>query len=85
MKYKIGEEVVFIKKSSKIDAWPLNDYEKYIITDSSFRITGQNQEPKFYGVKHKNGSESTWYDEIDFIKLKEYRKLKLEKINEEVI
>jgi hypothetical protein len=35
----------------------------------------------YYGVKHKNGAETTCYDEKDFIGLKEYRKKKLEKIN----
>ena len=76
MKYKIGDKVVFIKKpSSKEDAWPLIDYEEYIITVHAFKYT------HYYGVKHKNGSETTWYDEQDFIGLKEIRKLKLERIN----
>lgn len=76
MKYKIGEKVVFIKKSSKEDSWSLNDYEEYIISNISYDTI------IWYGVKHKNGSETTWYREMDFIGLKEYRKLKLEKIND---
>ena len=89
MKYKIGDKVIFIKKSSKEDAWPLKNYEEYIVSSKSY--SGEREEPYhkkdytpntyYYGVKCKNGSESTWYDEIDFIGLKEYRKLKLERIN----
>ena len=78
MKYKIGDKVVFIKKaSSKEDAWPLVDYEEYIITHRSSDIN------TCYGVKSKEkyGDYSTWYEEQDFIGLKEYRKLKLERIN----
>ncbi len=92
MKYKIGEKVIFLKKSSKEDGWPLNNYEEYIITESSY--SGDRRYPYhhdndytpntyYYGVKSKEkyGSTSTWYEEQDFIGLKEYRKLKLEKIN----
>jgi hypothetical protein len=77
MKYKIGDKVVFFKKSYKEDAWPLNDYEEYTINNRAFDKMGI----MYYGVKHKNGAETTWYDEKDFIGLKEYRKKKLEKIN----
>ena len=78
MKYKIGDKVVFIKKSHKEYACPLNDYEEYIINNRAFDKMGIDM---YYGVKHKNGTETTWYDENDFIGLKEYRKKKLEKIN----
>jgi hypothetical protein len=81
MKYKIGEKVVFLKKYHEEDAWPLIDYEEYQISDKSFDSMGIEI---FYGVKHKNGTRTTWYNEMDFIGLKEYRKLKLKKINGEV-
>ena len=87
MKYKIGEKVVFLKKSHKEDSWPLNIYEEYIITVHSYsgdEEYNHHYTPRinYYGVKHKNNSETTWYDEIDFIGIKEYRKIKLKKINE---
>ena len=88
MKYKIGEKVIFLKKSYKNDSWKLNKYEEYVITEHSFNkyyTDDYNAYTHYYGVKQKNGSESTWYDEMDFIGLKEYRKLKLKKINGEVI
>lgn len=77
MKYKIGDKVIFIKKSNKEDAWPLNDYEEYKITNRAFDNMGIDT---FYGVKNKNGQESTWYLEMDFITIKELRKIKLKKI-----
>ena len=88
MKYKIGEKVVFIKKSYKSDSWKLNNYEEYIITEHAFNkyyTDDYNAYTHYYGVRHKNGSETTWYDEMDFVSLKEYRKLKLKKINEQAI
>ena len=83
MKYKIGDKVIFIKKSLKEDSWKLNNYEEYIITEHSFnKHYHYNYEAytNYYGVKHINGSESSWYDEIDFTTIKEYRELKLKKI-----
>ena len=88
MKYKIGERVVFIKKSNKENAWDLNNYEIYTISDYAYNNISNNDyvvNKNYYGVWDKDGSESTWYDEIDFIGLKEYRKIKLEKINNESI
>ena len=88
MKYKIGDKVVFLKISHEEDAWPLNDYEEYIVVNKSYSGDEEyHYEPKthYYGVKHKDGTESTWYNEMDFIGLKEYRKLKLEKINGQTI
>jgi len=82
MKYKIGENVIFIKKSSKEDYWKLNNYDVYTISCRSFNpydTDTYNGNTNYYGVYNKNG-ESTWYDESDFIGLKEYRKIKLEKL-----
>lgn len=36
MKYNIGDNVIFIKKSYKEDAWKLNDYEQYTISNRVF-------------------------------------------------
>ena len=36
----------------------------------------------YYGVTNKRGVETTWYEEEDFITVQEYRKLKLNKLNE---
>jgi hypothetical protein len=36
----------------------------------------------FYGIKGKEPTWSNWYDEDDFLTLKEYRKLKIQKLNE---
>lgn len=79
MKFRIGDNVIFIKRSYKEDAWPLNNYEKYTITNRAFDRMGIDT---FYAVKDNNGKESTWYIEDDFLTLKEYRKLKIKKLNE---
>ena len=79
MKFKINDKVFFFKRSYKEYAWELNENEEYTITNVSFDRMGIDT---YYGVKHKNGTESTWYLERDFITTKEYRKLKLMKINE---
>lgn len=78
MKYKIGDKVIFLKRSSKIDAWSLNNYEEYEIVNRAFDKTGINV---YYGVKDRIGQESTWYIEEDFLSLKEARKIKLDKLN----
>lgn len=82
MKYRIGDKVIFIKKSYKEDAWKLNNFEEYTITDRAFDNMGIDT---FYGVCHKDGTSSTWYLEEDFISLKEYRKFKIKKLNERII
>jgi hypothetical protein len=78
MKYKIGDKVIFLKKSYKEDAWPLIDFEKYEISNRAFDKMGIDT---YYGVINKDGRSSTWYLEEDFISLNEYRKLKIKKIN----
>lgn len=77
MKYKIGDKVIFLKRSSKIDAWPLNNYEEYEIVNRAFDNSGTNV---FYGVEDRKGQGSTWYLEEDFLSLIEARKIKLDKI-----
>lgn len=76
MKYKIGDKVIFFKNSTKIDAWPLINYEEYEIINRAFNDFGT----AFYGVKDKKGQESTWYLEKDFLSLKEVRRLKINKL-----
>ena len=85
MKYKKGDKVIFIKKSSKEDSWRLNNYEEYEITNIAHNVSSTSYniiEGYYYGVKHKDDSETTWYEENDFITIQEYRKLKLNKLNE---
>lgn len=78
MKYRIGDKVMFLKRSEKIDAWPLNNYEEYEIVNRAFDDTGINV---FYGVEDKKGQGSSWYIEEDLLSLKEARKIKLDKLN----
>ncbi len=47
MKYKIGDKVIFFKKSYKEDAWPLIDFEKYEISNRAFDNMGIDT---YYGV-----------------------------------
>lgn len=85
MKFDIGDRVIFIKKSDKEDSWKLNNFEEYVITGVSKNLVSRKDYPIigfYYGVKHKSGSETTWYLEDDFLTIKEYRKLKLKKLNE---
>lgn len=79
MKFKINDKVIFVKRSYKEYAWQLNENEEYTINNVAFDSMGIDT---YYGVIHKNGTESTWYLDCDFISVKEYRKLKLKKINE---
>lgn len=75
-KFKIDQDVIFIKKSNRIDAWNLDQYELYKI--DCHVITNKQ---KYYSVIDKNGRKTSWFIEEDFINLKEYRKLKLNKLN----
>jgi hypothetical protein len=83
--YKIGDKVIFFKKTDKNDAWELKKFEEYKITCVSKNLVANKDYSIvgfYYGVKHKNGSESTWYLENDLISITEYRKLKLNKIKQ---
>jgi len=77
MSHKIGDKVIFIKRSYKEYAWELNDFDEFEITDKAFDKMGIDT---YYGVKDKNGNYSSWYLETDFKTVKELRKLKLQKI-----
>lgn len=75
MKYKIGDKVIFIKESYEEDSWKLINYNLYQISRVFTYIN------TLYAVKNNKGKETAWYNERDFISLKEYRKQKLKKIN----
>jgi hypothetical protein len=82
--YKIGDKVIFKAQSYKQYAWRLNDFEEYIIIKMAFSdetTTDYIPNTMYYGVRDKNGVESTWFEYDDFITLKKYRKQKLRKIN----
>ena len=84
MKYKIGDKVIFKAQPAKVYAWILNDYEEYVIVNRAFSdeySTDYKPNTTYYGVKDKKGTETTWFEENDFITIKRYRKLKLKKIN----
>ena len=79
MKFRKGDKVFFIGDNSKY-SWKLNKYEEYEICGMSYK---NDQFVEFYyGVKNKKGTETTWYEEEDFITIKQLRKLKLDKLNE---
>jgi len=82
MQLKKGDKVFFIGNNSKYSL-KLNKYEEYEISD--FAYENDQFRDFYYGVKDKNGTESTWYVEEDFIELKEYRKLKLQKLHEKFL
>lgn len=83
-KFEIGQKVVFIKKSNKEYAWSLKKYNIYEIKDiASDFIDFSTEKIYYYSVNYDN--KSSWYIENDFIDLKEYRKLKLKKLNEKLI
>ena len=79
MQFKKGDKVFFIGDNSKY-AWKLNKYEEYEISD--FAYDNDQFADFYYGVKHKDGTESTWYSENAFITIKQLRKEKLERLNE---
>jgi hypothetical protein len=84
MKYKIGDKVIFKAQPYKQYAWKLNDYEIYTIIKKAFsdeNTTHYKPNTEYYGVKDKFGSETTWFEYDDFITLKRYRKLKIQKLN----
>jgi hypothetical protein len=75
MGYKIGERVIFMSQPKKEYGWKLKDFEEYIICNRAF------DEIEYYTVRNISGSEETsWFEEDDFLTLKEYRKLKLKKL-----
>jgi len=83
MRFKKGDKVVYIDRLPMTDeykGWQLNKYETYEVIN----IACNKQGEIFYGVKDKKGTETTWFSEEDFIELKEYRKLKLEKLHEKL-
>ena len=77
MKRKIGDKIVFIGGSDY--AWALNYGETYTICGISSRMP--NEEEFYYAVTWKNGTETTWYKEQDFLTIQECRKLKLKKLH----
>lgn len=78
MKYQIGDTVIFITVPNMKYSWKLNDYDEYIINKIAY---GSEPEQVVYGVKDKYNTETTWFTEDTFVTLKEYRKIKLNKIN----
>lgn len=77
MKFKIGDKVVFIHNTNIAYAWKLCDYSTYIISDYAI----DNYSTIHYSVDNlNNNTYSSWYNEKDFVTLKEYRKLKLNKL-----
>ena len=81
MKFRKNDKVVYIDKlpmTENYKGWQLNKYETYEISNMACNKQGDI----FYAVKDKKGNETTWFDECDFIGLKEYRKLKIQKLNE---
>lgn len=79
MKYKIGDTVIFISKPDKYHSWELENYKKYTIVNRAFYK--YDPDTYHYAVDNNNGTQTSWYDEEDFITLKEFRKIKLEKLN----
>lgn len=85
--FKKGDKVFFIGDNSKY-SWELNKYEEYEISTMSYRMeviphtNGQLQEVFYFGVKDKKGTETTWYDTDAFLTIKQLRKVKLEKLHE---
>lgn len=77
MKYKIGDSVIFKSQSHKDYSWKLNDFEEYTISNRAFDIKCVRV---FYEVEDKYGTLTSWFEDDDFLTLKEYRKLKLKKI-----
>ena len=75
MKYHIGDKVVFVNNSKTIYEWTITEYKFYKIYGYSNHISGV-----VYSVKFGTTIQS-WYRECDFMSLKEYRKLKIEKLN----
>jgi len=76
MKFNVGDKVVFIHSTNTVYAWKLCKYYTYIILEKYF----DNYNSSYYVVKDSNGTESSWYNEKDFVSLKEYRKMKLNKL-----
>lgn len=79
LKNNIGDKVIFIGDNSTTDIlWKLEYCEIYTISNLALDRKGD----LFYSLTHKDGSNSCWYREEDFLSLSEQRKIKLEKINE---
>lgn len=75
MKYHVGDKVVFINNSKTIYEWTITEYKIYKIYGYSTHTSGV-----VYSVKFGSTIQS-WYLECDFMSLIEYRKLKIEKLN----
>lgn len=79
MKFKTDEKVVFIGENDE-GKWKLTKYETYVVVNHAFE--NLNPITMYCSVSNlKRTKESSWYDEEMFISLKEFRKLKLEKLN----
>ena len=83
MRFKKGDKVFFIGDDELKYAWKLDKNEEYEICDMAYK--DEHFIEFRYGVKPTNKNTtwttSTWYNEEDFITLKEYRKLKLQKLH----
>jgi len=75
MNFKINDKVIFIGNNDKY-TWKLTKFKIYTITNRAFYKYSDKIQ---YAVKNDNCA-SCWYDETDFINLKEFRKLKLNNI-----
>lgn len=83
MKYKIGDRVIFKTNQYKQYSWKLNDFEEYTITNRAFSADmSSDYKPNviYYEVQDKYGTKTSWFENDDFLTLKKYRKLKLQKI-----
>jgi len=87
MQFKKGDKVFYIGGDDFKYAWKLNKNEEYEICDMAYKDIKCSEFR--YGVKPTNKNAtwatSTWYNEEDFITLKEYRKLKLLKLYEQLL
>jgi hypothetical protein len=76
---RIGDKVIYRESYREQEySWKLINNDEYIVTNRAFDKMGIDS---FIEVRHRNGTETTWYYEDDFITLKEFRKEKLKKIN----
>lgn len=78
MKYKKGDKVFFVKIPNKIYSWILKENIVYEIESFAFDPLTCLDRIK---VKHTNNCTTCWFEEEDFISIKELRKQKINKIN----
>jgi hypothetical protein len=79
MKFKTGEHIVFIGSQAQIN-WMLVINDTYIVRNHAFDYDAADMFVSVSPITQPT-SETSWYNEDLFLSLREFRKMKLNQIN----